>query len=131
MKRHGATVVGSGLRELVSRSIFLCQNAEYQLRAKMLGTPQPLHPGEIKLAGAINVKPPPRKRTWEYWSCGCGERSVCRTHRQGKSKGRRRRSPPAKAKPRSRRSGSDKGRETRRPDRSSGAIRIDPVRMRR
>ena len=33
MKRHGATVVGAGLRELVSRSIFLCQNADYQLRA--------------------------------------------------------------------------------------------------
>ena len=37
MKRHGATVVGGGLKELVSRSIFLCQNAEYQMRALMLG----------------------------------------------------------------------------------------------
>jgi ribulose-5-phosphate 4-epimerase/fuculose-1-phosphate aldolase len=68
MKRHGATVVGGGLRELVSRSIYLCWNADYQLRAMTLGTPQPLHPGEIKLAGAINVKTTAATRTWEYWS---------------------------------------------------------------
>ena len=67
MKRHGATVVGGGLKELVSRSIFLCQNAEYQMRAHMLGTPEPLHRGEIKLAGAINVRPSAAERTWEYW----------------------------------------------------------------
>jgi HCOMODA/2-hydroxy-3-carboxy-muconic semialdehyde decarboxylase len=68
MKRHGATVVGGGLKELVSRAIFLCQNAEYQMRAHMLGTPQPLHRGEIKLAGAINLMPGVVARTWEYWS---------------------------------------------------------------
>ena len=33
MNRHGATVVGGDLRELVSRSIFLCDNARYQLQA--------------------------------------------------------------------------------------------------
>ena len=68
MKRHGATVVGGGLKELVSRSIFLCQNAEYQMRAQMLGTPEPLHRGEIKLAGVINLLPGVVARTWEYWS---------------------------------------------------------------
>jgi ribulose-5-phosphate 4-epimerase/fuculose-1-phosphate aldolase len=68
MNRHGATVVGGGLRELVSRSIYLCWNADYQLRALTLGAPQPLHPGEIKLAGAINVRTTAAERTWEYWS---------------------------------------------------------------
>ena len=68
MKHHGATVVGGGLKELVSRSIFLCQNAEYQLRAHMLGTPEPLLRGEIKLAGGINLLPNVTARTWEYWS---------------------------------------------------------------
>lgn len=68
MKRHGATVVGASLRELVSRSIYLCWNAEHLFRARMLGTPQPLHPGEIELAGAINVKTTASERTWEYWS---------------------------------------------------------------
>jgi hypothetical protein len=52
----------------VSRSIFLCQNAEYQLRAHTLGTPEPLHSGEIKLAGGINLLPNVTARTWEYWS---------------------------------------------------------------
>ncbi len=68
MNRHGATVVGGGLRELVSRSIFMCQNAEYQLRALALGAPDRLHSGEIKLAGAINLMPNVVTRTWEYWS---------------------------------------------------------------
>jgi ribulose-5-phosphate 4-epimerase/fuculose-1-phosphate aldolase len=68
MRRHGATVVGTSVRELVSRSIFLCQNAEYQMRAYMLGAPTPLRAGEIKLAGTINVMPSVVARTWEYWS---------------------------------------------------------------
>jgi ribulose-5-phosphate 4-epimerase/fuculose-1-phosphate aldolase len=68
MRRHGATVVGAGLKELVSRSIFLCQNAEYQLRAQMLGPFAPLHRGEIKLAGTLSGYPTVVGRTWEYWS---------------------------------------------------------------
>jgi HCOMODA/2-hydroxy-3-carboxy-muconic semialdehyde decarboxylase len=68
MNRHGATVVGGGLKELVSRSIFMCQNAEYQMRAVTLGTPELLHRGEIKLAGAISLMPNVVTRTWEYWS---------------------------------------------------------------
>jgi ribulose-5-phosphate 4-epimerase/fuculose-1-phosphate aldolase len=68
MKRHGATVVGGGLKELVSRSIFLCQNAAYQMCALMLGGAPALHRGEIELAGAVNLMPIVVERTWEYWS---------------------------------------------------------------
>ncbi len=68
MNRHGATVVGNGLKGLVSRSIFMCQNAEYQLRAVTLGAWAPLHRGEIKLAGALSALPTVVTRTWEYWS---------------------------------------------------------------
>jgi ribulose-5-phosphate 4-epimerase/fuculose-1-phosphate aldolase len=68
MNRHGATVVGAGLKELVSRAIFMCQNAEYQLRALALGTPQPLYRGEVKLAGTLGLLPNVVGRTWEYWS---------------------------------------------------------------
>ena len=50
MLRHGATVVGDALKDLVLRSIFICQNAEYQLRAHMLGAASPLYPGEIRPA---------------------------------------------------------------------------------
>jgi ribulose-5-phosphate 4-epimerase/fuculose-1-phosphate aldolase len=68
MRRHGATVVGGSLKELTSRSIFLCQNAGYQMQAYMLGAPTPLRPGEVKLAGGVNVMPSVVARTWEYWS---------------------------------------------------------------
>jgi HCOMODA/2-hydroxy-3-carboxy-muconic semialdehyde decarboxylase len=68
MNRHGATVVGTTLKELVARAIFMCHNAEYQLRALALGTPQPLHRGEIKLAGTLSALPNVVTRTWEYWS---------------------------------------------------------------
>jgi len=68
MNRHGATVVGGGLKELVSRAIFMCQNAEYQMKALMLGTPEPLHRGETRLAGSISLMPNVVNRTWEYWS---------------------------------------------------------------
>ena len=68
MNRHGATVVGGNVKELVSRSIFMCQNADYQLRTLALGTPQPLYPGEVKLAGVLGSLPNVVGRTWEYWS---------------------------------------------------------------
>jgi ribulose-5-phosphate 4-epimerase/fuculose-1-phosphate aldolase len=68
MHRHGATVVGSSLRELVSRSIFMCQNADYQLRARSLGYPNILHEGEVKLAGTLSLMPNVVTRTWEYWT---------------------------------------------------------------
>jgi len=67
MNRHGATVVGGSLKELVSRAIFMCQNAEYQMRALALGTPALLHRGEIKLA-TLSLLPNVVTRTWEYWS---------------------------------------------------------------
>jgi HCOMODA/2-hydroxy-3-carboxy-muconic semialdehyde decarboxylase len=68
MRHHGATVVGGDLRELVSRSIFMCQNAVYQLQAKSLRKVVPLTRGETKLAGSLNAMPNVVGRTWEYWT---------------------------------------------------------------
>jgi hypothetical protein len=68
LRHHGATVVGGDLRELVSRSIFMCQNAVYQLQAQMLGKVVPLTQGETRLAGSLNALPNVVGRTWEYWS---------------------------------------------------------------
>jgi ribulose-5-phosphate 4-epimerase/fuculose-1-phosphate aldolase len=68
MRRHGATVVGASVRELVFRSIAMCQNAEYQMRALALGSFGPLTPGETKLAAAINLSPGPLSRAWDYWT---------------------------------------------------------------
>jgi ribulose-5-phosphate 4-epimerase/fuculose-1-phosphate aldolase len=68
MNRHGATVVGASVKELVSRSVFMCDNAKHQLHALMLGAATPLHPGETRLAGSISLMPSVIARTWEYWS---------------------------------------------------------------
>jgi ribulose-5-phosphate 4-epimerase/fuculose-1-phosphate aldolase len=73
MNHHGATVVGVDLPELVSRAIFMCQNAEYQLRAQMLGKVATLTPGETRLAGTINAMPNVTNRTWEYWTLRLGK----------------------------------------------------------
>jgi HCOMODA/2-hydroxy-3-carboxy-muconic semialdehyde decarboxylase len=98
MTHHGATVVGKDLPELVSRSIFMCQNATYQLQAHMLGKVVPLSSGETRLAGSINSMPNVVGRTWEYWSmrldhAGRLPSAGVRSRKTAKSK------PPASARP--------------------------------
>ncbi len=73
LNRHGATVVGADIRELVSRCIFMCQNAAYQLQAHMLGKVDKLAPGEVKLASTLNALPNVTGRTWEYWTMRLAE----------------------------------------------------------
>jgi HCOMODA/2-hydroxy-3-carboxy-muconic semialdehyde decarboxylase len=68
MTNHGATVVGSDLRQLVSRAVFMCQNSEYQLKAGLLGKVTMLTAGETRLAAALNALPVVTSRTWEYWT---------------------------------------------------------------
>ncbi|HEX2656375.1 MAG TPA: class II aldolase/adducin family protein [Xanthobacteraceae bacterium] len=67
MGRHGATVVGRSLRELVFRTIYSCRNAEFQTQARMLGAVKPLTPGEVELAAGHNLGQGPVDRAWEYW----------------------------------------------------------------
>jgi len=55
MRRHGATVVGGSLHELVFRSIYSCHNAIYLSEARKMGAVGPLTPGEIEMAGAIST----------------------------------------------------------------------------
>jgi ribulose-5-phosphate 4-epimerase/fuculose-1-phosphate aldolase len=73
LNRHGATVVGGDIRELVSRCVFMCQNATYQLQAHLLGRVDKLSPGEVKLASTLNALPNVTGRTWEYWSMRLAE----------------------------------------------------------
>jgi len=68
MRRHGATVVGTSLRELVFRAIYSCDNARYLSEAKRLGNFSPLTPGEIEMAQAIYQLPNAQSRAWEYWA---------------------------------------------------------------
>jgi ribulose-5-phosphate 4-epimerase/fuculose-1-phosphate aldolase len=64
MRRHGATVVGGGLRELVFRTIYSHANAEIQLRSMALGKIGPLSRGEAELTGPYQLQPRPMARAW-------------------------------------------------------------------
>jgi len=68
MRRHGATVAGTTLEELVFRTIYIARNATLQVHAHVLGHVAPLNAAEIGLAGEYNLRPGPVARAWEYWS---------------------------------------------------------------
>jgi HCOMODA/2-hydroxy-3-carboxy-muconic semialdehyde decarboxylase len=86
MRRHGATVVGGELRELVFRAIYSAKNAEHQLAAQMLGHVSPLTDGEAEMAAGLNLAPGPLARAYEYW-----------VTRLAKSEGRAKSDPAVKA----------------------------------
>jgi HCOMODA/2-hydroxy-3-carboxy-muconic semialdehyde decarboxylase len=67
MRRHGATVVGANLRELVFCTIYGCRNAEYLTQAKLVGRIGALTPGEVEMAGTLHRQPNTVARAWEYW----------------------------------------------------------------
>jgi HCOMODA/2-hydroxy-3-carboxy-muconic semialdehyde decarboxylase len=65
MKRHGATVVGGSLRELVFRSIYSCRDAKLQLDALSYGPIDVFTDAEIDLAGKFPEAT--FVRAWDYW----------------------------------------------------------------
>ena len=65
MKRHGATVVASDLRELAFRSIYSCRDAELQLRAMDFGKVDTFNEAEIELAERFPE--PTLSRAWNHW----------------------------------------------------------------
>ena len=105
MRRHGATVVGGGLRELVFRTIYSSRNAESQLAAQALGTVSPLTDGEAKMAGQLNLAPGPLTRAYEVWEKRLADRegrpaaaSVATRRRVAAAKKKRATPAPAKKK---------------------------------
>lgn len=64
MRRHGATVVGRSLKEMVFRAVHSVANATAQLQAAMLGHVNVLTPGERALAGEVRASPV--DRTWDF-----------------------------------------------------------------
>jgi HCOMODA/2-hydroxy-3-carboxy-muconic semialdehyde decarboxylase len=68
MRRHGATVVGASIEEVVFRSIHTHRNAELQLRAASLGQVSPLSRGEAAMACDYSLRERPMGRAWEYWT---------------------------------------------------------------
>ena len=68
MRRHGATLAGTTLRELVFRTVYSNANAEIQLRSMMIGKIGPLSRGEAERTGPHQLQPRPMARAWEYWT---------------------------------------------------------------
>jgi ribulose-5-phosphate 4-epimerase/fuculose-1-phosphate aldolase len=97
MRRHGATVAGASLHEVVFRSIYSARNAEFQWRAHTLGAVGALTSGEATLAAKHNLQPGPVERAWEYWA-GRLEKaeSVVRGAMGGKPAASGRKTAPAK-----------------------------------
>ena len=85
MRRHGATVASSNLRELVFRTIYGARNAEYQTQAKVVGKITQLSPGEIEKAGALPKQPNTVSRAWEYWATRLAKRGGMPPKVPGKS----------------------------------------------
>jgi len=67
MRRHGAAVAGTNLRELTFRTVFGCENAALLSQAIAHGHVDSLSPGEAKLTGAHQLRPPSTNRAWNYW----------------------------------------------------------------
>ena len=67
MRRHGATVAGTSLRELAFRTVFGCDNAKLQSQAMAHGQVDKLSPGEARLTSAHQLRPPSMGRAWDYW----------------------------------------------------------------
>jgi ribulose-5-phosphate 4-epimerase/fuculose-1-phosphate aldolase len=67
MRRHGATVAGTSIRETIFRTVYSCRNAELQSQAQVQGYIGRLTPGEAEMAAAANLRPGPMERAWDYW----------------------------------------------------------------
>jgi ribulose-5-phosphate 4-epimerase/fuculose-1-phosphate aldolase len=65
MRGHGATVVGTSLKEAVFRSVYATVNAQLMPVAMQLGRPKFLAPEEAKLADGLHHAV--LDRPWEYW----------------------------------------------------------------
>ena len=67
MRRHGATVAGTDLRQLTFRTVFGCHNAKLQSQAIAHGHVDRLSTGEQDITEAGQLRPMPIERAWDYW----------------------------------------------------------------
>jgi HCOMODA/2-hydroxy-3-carboxy-muconic semialdehyde decarboxylase len=110
MVRHGVTVVGTSVQDLVFRCYYSCRNAEFQTQAAGLGPIGPLSLGEIDKAASIATATTGQARAWEYWTVRLQKRggmppqaAAAQTRRKRAATGRKRSTVnKAKAKRRSR-----------------------------
>ena len=68
MRRHGATVVGGSLKEVVFRSIMTHRNAELLLRARPSARQgHAAHARRAEALARLSLRGAPIGRAWEYW----------------------------------------------------------------
>ena len=67
MRGHGATVVGTSLKEAVYRAVYATLNAQILPIAMQLGQPTFLDPEEARLADALHHHHAVLDRPWERW----------------------------------------------------------------
>jgi ribulose-5-phosphate 4-epimerase/fuculose-1-phosphate aldolase len=68
MRRHGATVAGTDVPQLIFRTIYTCKNAELQSQAHAHGHVGALTAAETEKAAAYNLRPGPLERAWTFWN---------------------------------------------------------------
>jgi ribulose-5-phosphate 4-epimerase/fuculose-1-phosphate aldolase len=67
MRGHGATVVGTSLREAIYRAVYLEANAKIQMEAMRFGKPVFMNRGEVRRLEEHHASDPSYRRTWEFW----------------------------------------------------------------
>ena len=72
MRGHGAVVAAKSLKEAVVAAIYLKVNAEVQLQAMAIGTPQGLSKSEVELSRETQFSPLALDRAWEYFCARAG-----------------------------------------------------------
>ncbi len=72
MRGHGAVVATATLKQAVIAAIYLKVNAEIQLQAMSVGTPQGLSAGEVQRSRETQFSPLALDRAWEYFCARAG-----------------------------------------------------------
>ena len=67
MRRHGATVAGTSLRELTFRTVFGCDNATLQSQAMAHGHVDSSVARRAEADVGAQLRPPSTNRAWDYW----------------------------------------------------------------
>lgn len=89
MRRHGAAVAGTSLRELTFRTVFCSDNCKLLSQAMAMGHVDSLSPGEAELTAAHQLRPPSTNRAWDYWVRQVEKAGLMPTGKAGAAKGTR------------------------------------------
>lgn len=77
IRGHGAVAVGENIRNLVMTSVYLKENAELALQARVFGKPlYPLTPGEVQKTGAMLRTQLATDRAWDFYVARAGFRGL-------------------------------------------------------